>query len=302
MLLRSVSVMTVLALLGACAPMPVYSDTYDGPYESPYGGTYGSSYGRSYDGSSVGMYDGSMRGSAPTDSQGAVRCESQDGRRRECATGFRTRARLLNNLSDTRCVEGRNWGDSGRGSVWVQGGCRGVFAEAGGYSAGTYDGTGGRYQTGGERSTVRCESDDGRQRECAAPVGRGRVDLVRQLSDTRCIEGRNWGQRNGRIWVSQGCRGEFAVNRGDGTGGVYEAGGYGAGGYSAGDGSAYGRTITCASESGRTTTCRWDVRQGRPRLLQQLSDSPCQEGLSWGVAQGGDVWVSRGCRGRFGVR
>lgn len=270
MFCRALCIAAFGALLGACVPMPAAGD--------PYGGTYGGGYSGGGYGSPQPV---PVVVSPRPESGGAVRCESQDGRTRECATGFRARAQLVENLSDTRCVEGRNWGDTGRGSVWVQGGCRGVFAEAGGYGYGQPSQGG---WVGDGRGAMRCESEDGRLRECAVPV-RGRVELVRQLSDTRCVEGRNWGQQNGRIWVSQGCRGEFAVA------GAAAAGTYG-----------NGRDITCASESGRTTTCRWDARLGRPRLLEQLSDSACQEGLSWGVAQGGDVWVSRGCRGRFGVR
>ena len=50
----------------------------------------------------------------------AILCESQDGGYRECATGFRGNAVLTENRSDTRCVEGGNWGNTGRGSVWVR--------------------------------------------------------------------------------------------------------------------------------------------------------------------------------------
>ncbi|WP_146256600.1 DUF3011 domain-containing protein, partial [Stenotrophomonas maltophilia] len=32
-----------------------------------------------------------------------------------------------------------------------------------------------------------------------------------------------------------------------------------------------------------------------------LSGSACQEGRSWGYARG-QVWVSNGCRARFGTR
>ena len=42
-------------------------------------------------------------------------------------------------------------------------------------------------------------------------------------------------------------------------------------------------------------------RQGRPVLVQQLSGSACVEGRSWGY-RNGTLWVSNGCRARFGVR
>ena len=41
---------------------------------------------------------------------------------------------------------------------------------------------------------------------------------------------------------------------------------------------------------------------GRPVLIEQLSSTPCQEGVTWGQSGRGEIWVSRGCRGRFGVR
>jgi hypothetical protein len=55
---------------------------------------------------------------------------------------------------------------------------------------------------------VRCESNDGRTRECAANTRAG-VQLVRQLSDAACVQGRSWGYGRNGIWVSQGCRAEF---------------------------------------------------------------------------------------------
>ena len=54
---------------------------------------------------------------------------------------------------------------------------------------------------------VRCESNDGRTREC--PIDGGRVLLERQLSRASCIEGRSWGYGRNGIWVSDGCRAEF---------------------------------------------------------------------------------------------
>ena len=63
---------------------------------------------------------------------------------------------------------------------------------------------------GGYGQTVRCESQDKRQRRCNVQVSRG-VDIVRQLSDTRCVQGQNWGWDRGGIWVRGGCRAEFSV-------------------------------------------------------------------------------------------
>ena len=198
---------------------------------------------------------------------GQVTCESKDNRRRECRTGFRRNAVLVQNLSSTRCVEGQNWG-SGNGTVWVDRGCRGRFAEGSG------GGSGG--------ATVLCESTNNAYRECRTSF-RGRAVVQRNLSSTRCTENQNWGQRQGVIWVRSGCRAEFR-DSGNGWGG-------GNSGYS----------ITCSSDDNRRKTCAYDPRQGRPILQQQLSNTSCRVGYSWGYS-GTQVWVDRGCRGRFGPR
>ena len=62
----------------------------------------------------------------------------------------------------------------------------------------------------GSDGRVRCESTDDRIRRCNVDT-RGGVQLSRQLSDTRCVQGRNWGYDGSGIWVSGGCRAEFAV-------------------------------------------------------------------------------------------
>ncbi|WP_434027461.1 DUF3011 domain-containing protein [[Pseudomonas] boreopolis] len=218
------------------------------------------------------------------DGRPVVTCSSNDNRRNQCSTPFRGRAALVENLSGTRCIEGHNWG-SGNGYIWVDRGCRGRFVEARG---GGWGGDGG--WSGGNRGTIRCESNDQRQRVCN--TGWRSAVLVRQLSSTRCIEGRNWGSRNGTVWVNDGCRGEFAEGRGWGGGG-------GGGGWGPGGGSDY--FVTCSSNDKRQRTCDWDRRQGRPYVVKQLSGTPCVEGRTWGY-RGNTIWVDDGCRARFGAR
>ncbi len=221
----------------------------------------------------------SLRGSGgtwrpnPGWSSQTVTCSSNDRRRRQCQTPFRGRAVLVENISGTRCVEGQNWG-SGSGFIWVDQGCRGRFAEGRGWG-----GSGG----GGNGGILRCESQDNRERICPAGGWRG-ATLVRQLSKTRCVEGQNWGVRNGAIWVRSGCRGEFAESRGGGWGG-------GNSNYS----------VTCSSDNNRPRTCAWDRRQGRPVVIQQISKNACIEGRTWGL-DGNAIWVNGGCRARFGAR
>ena len=222
----------------------------------------------------------------------AVTCESDDGRYRECNVPGGGQVVLTQQMSSSPCTEGRTWGSRGPGRVWVAGGCRAQFAAAyGGPPAPDYATP---QQTGG--GTVRCESDDGRQRRCSLG-GYGRAVLVRQLSDAACVEGRTWGSFNGGVWVTGGCRGDFAV--GGGGGGGYYPGNQGGGYYPGQGGNGY--QIECASEGGRYTVCGWDRRAGRPALLEQLSSAECREGRSWGY-NGSRLWVDRGCRGRFGSR
>lgn len=135
--------------------------------------------------------------------------------------------------------------------------------------------------------TIRCESTDRRQRTC--DTGWRRAVLVRQLSDSRCVEGRSWGSRDGRVWVDDGCRGEFAEARGWGPGP----------GPGPGRDSRY--SVTCSSTDNRQRRCDWDPRQGRPFIVRQLSDSRCEEGRTWGW-RGDMIWVDDGCRARFGAR
>jgi hypothetical protein len=144
---------------------------------------------------------------------GTIRCESSGNRTRECNIESRGRVRLVRQLSSSPCIEGRSWG-YGRNRVWVSNGCRAEFqaegrgnAWGGGYPGNDYQGG---YQGGGYGGTLRCESDDNRQRRCNTDI-RGRVELVRQLSSTRCIQGSNWGWDRGGIWVDRGCRAEFLI-------------------------------------------------------------------------------------------
>lgn len=60
-------------------------------------------------------------------------------------------------------------------------------------------------------ATVTCESRDGDRTWCwATDTSRG-VQLVEQMSDSRCVQGRTWGYTRERIWVSNGCRGRFRI-------------------------------------------------------------------------------------------
>ncbi|HEY9541442.1 MAG TPA: DUF3011 domain-containing protein [Luteimonas sp.] len=171
---------------------------YGYPGDYGYGGYPNGSYpGDRYPGSN---YPGSGYGNS------TVRCESKDRRTRHCNIDTRGGVRLTRRLSDASCVQGRSWGYDSRG-VWVSNGCRAEFVSGGGnYGPGYGNRPGDNYYG----QTVRCESNDRRQRRCNVSVRRG-VDIVRQLSKTRCVQGQNWGWDRSGIWVRGGCRAEFRV-------------------------------------------------------------------------------------------
>lgn len=202
---------------------------------------------------------------------GTIRCESTDGRGRTCNTPWRGGSRLVRQLSDSPCVEGRSW-QSQQGQVHVGNGCRAEFARAVQIQPPIGDGR-----------NIRCESQDNRSRTCRVPW-QGRSRLVRQLSDSPCVEGRTWQSQRGQVYVDKGCRGEFAAR----------------GGSLPGPDPISGYSVTCSSFKGASTTCAWDRRHGRPRLSQQISNASCVEGRSWGYTLAIGLWVTSGCSGRFG--
>ena len=62
-----------------------------------------------------------------------------------------------------------------------------------------------------QSNTVRCESRGAEREQCAIERG-ARVELARQLSSNPCRQNSTWGVGSGYIWVSGGCRADFAVS------------------------------------------------------------------------------------------
>lgn len=79
----------------------------------------------------------------------------------------------------------------------------------GNYDYGYGDGYYGNGNNWGREFT--CSSKDGRTEWCGNVGRRERVEIRRQLSNTYCSFGRNWGVDRGQVWVSQGCRAVFVV-------------------------------------------------------------------------------------------
>lgn len=161
---------------------------------------------------------------------------------------------------------------------------------------------------------LRCDSRDGRQNFCRPAIQANQIQLVRKFSKAQCIENRSFGlTRDGMVWVNNGCRADFVVsqsrwgsrnskrypqgnaygygrNSGVGYGNQY---GYGASGYE------MGQTFRCESHDGRENFCNVNTRGGI-QLTRQLSKTPCINGRTFGVENGG-VWVNNGCRAEFVV-
>ncbi len=201
----------------------------------------------------------------PAQNTRTIRCESVNGRYVTCMTDTSGGVTLKRQLSDTRCVENRTWGVNDRG-IWVDKGCRGVFAVA------------------APPTTLTCQSLNFKYQFCQVDT-RGGVRLARQLSDTRCTLNRTWGFDNRGIWVDKGCAGEFLV-------GVDQPA------RPSPPPANTGQVIRCESQANRRVDCPVNTRNATVTLERQLSDARCVENRTWGYDNRG-IWVTSGCRGEF---
>ncbi len=127
-----------------------------------------------------------------------ITCGTSDPQRLACRPGGGVRsARLLRDLSASRCRQNQSWGYGGD-SLWVGSGCVGEFALTVGAGQGA-------------PRTITCGSLTGQQMTCATRGAAYDVRLVSDLSGGRCREGHSWGHTNALIWASEGCRGRFEV-------------------------------------------------------------------------------------------
>ena len=61
---------------------------------------------------------------------------------------------------------------------------------------------------------LRCASQGYHYNMCQIDTGRGSaVRVARQISHTRCVQGRTWGYNRAGIWVDGGCDAIFRVDR-----------------------------------------------------------------------------------------
>ncbi len=202
-----------------------------------------------------------------------VLCESLDGRRAYCDAPTRGGVRMARQLSRNDCYEGQTWGYDQRG-IWVDRGCRAEFELIRTGNPGIRPPGSG---SGEYLGTVVCRSEGQRQQICPLDIGNNRIDLIRKISKAACVQGQTWGYDRRGVWVSNGCRGEFAVIR------VAEP-----------------RLLICESVQERRQYCPANTVYG-VEMSRQLSRNPCTEGYTWGYDRNA-VWVDRGCRAEFVVQ
>lgn len=157
-----------------------------------------------------------------------------------------------------------------------------------------------RFDAGYSAGPIRCESINNRTQQCLL---QGRARLVRQLSNSACIEGQSWGQARSGVWVSNGCRAEFIAEGGRPArmAPVAPVGpvGPGRGRGDIGGWNNAAQVISCDSNEQRLRRCNVSIRRDA-RLLRQNSKAACIEGRTWGWDRSG-IWVNGGCRGEFSV-
>jgi hypothetical protein len=147
---------------------------------------------------------------------------------------------------------------------------------------------GGAGYAGSYGDAVDCKSNGYNLQRCPVPWRDAR--LVRQLSDTPCRRGQNWGVDRHGLWVDRGCAGRFVDARGGQGGGWYPPSGW--------DRSFQ---VGCESYNYQYNFCAVDLgRGGRAHLQRQVSNSACVEGRTWGWNRAG-IWVTQGCAGVFTI-
>lgn len=199
------------------------------------------------------------------------RCESIDGKYRECRAVGDGNLFIARQMSDAKCIQGETWGYRD-GMIWVDRGCRADF----------------RFTPLDQLNMlVLCESVNGQRSNCMADTTTG-VRLARQISESACRFGRDWGYDERGIWVTNGCRAEFGVRS------VMASTSPAAHMNATATAQA---TFRCESMNNTRKNCK-TVVNAPVTLVRQLSENPCVLNRTWGVDEDG-VWVTDGCRGEF---
>lgn len=204
-------------------------------------------------------------------------CASENNARSHCRADTRNGITLVRQLSKNPCVRDETWGVD-RDGIWVTGGCRAEFTWGHPAPAVTM------VSSAPAPVTVICESMEGRRNHCAADTTFG-VRLYRQMSDSDCVLNSSWGFDARGVWVTKGCRAEFALGEGFGV--------------NPADLPQASRVL-CESKDGKRALCPVDTRAG-VAVVRQISDAPCILNSTWGYNTDG-IWVTAGCRAEFVLR
>jgi hypothetical protein len=184
---------------------------------------------------------------------------------------------LVRETGRTHCIRGYSW-DYDSGDIWTDHGCAAEFLLAS------------RRPLNWETETppqgeylISCGREAG-ERDYCIEVPQASVELVRQTSNAKCVEGKSWGSDPRGIWVADGCTADFLVKNNLITD-IDEAG--------------TKRLVECSSTDGKRNFCQADTRGGAV-LRMVVGHASCKFGESWDFSEGG-VWVDHGCRGVFEV-
>jgi hypothetical protein len=178
----------------------------------------GSGNGGSWGGGGWGDGPGGNWGGNDQGFAGEITCRSRDNRQEQCYARTQNRVEMLQQYSQSPCIQGRTWSYN-RNNIQVRNGCQARF----GYGYGNWSGggnggnTGGNWGGSGFAGQTECRSENNRYQRCSANT-RGRVEMLRQLSSTSCVQGRNWGYDNRSIWVDNGCQARFGYGYGNVSG------------------------------------------------------------------------------------
>jgi hypothetical protein len=198
-----------------------------------------------------------------------VTCSTTSRSRIECPADTGAGVRIIRALDNTTCAFGKQWGYDEK-SIWVSGNCRAEFAIRGVPKPVV--------------QSVTCESHNNVRVSCPAETHYG-VALVRQTGEKECALGTSWGFDDKGVWVTEGCRAQFAL-----------------GGYRLPPAVKLPPTamkVVCESADGQKKTCEVDASHG-VGLLRQISETDCVLNRTWGYGREG-IWVSEGCRAEFAV-
>ncbi len=235
--------------------------------------------------------------------QRQVRCESTGSRRTFCRVNTQGRVRVARQLSQRRCIQGRNWSYTSSG-IWVTNGCRADFVVDQRYRSRSADPVvrDDHYLDQSGR-VIHCESSASGRRYCGEGHRRYTMSGNR---DPNCIEGQTWGRDNRGVWVSGDCNADFnesPYQNNDSSNNNGYNNGYNNGvpdnmevGHTHGIDQS-GQLVHCQSTADGRTYCG---DRDSPYIISGARDPDCIEGQTYGRDQRG-TWVSGNCTADFGI-